>query len=125
MSVESAVLAGQRKAESLMCDRVRIVRHSVVSDADGVESFSQAEVWSGRCKVATYEPFESNRDIAGAPVVEQRYMLHLPVRAVGSVQVGDFAHVEGRSRPLKIASLLDKTFQTALRCACDEVTTEA
>lgn len=124
MSVSAALLAGRRAAERLMTSKVRVVNPVWVRAADGTESFEDTPVFEGPCKVQTYEPQETNRDAAGAPVVIQRYMLHLPVRAVGKVQVGHIAHIEGRDRPLRIASLLDKTHQTAMRCGVEELSSD-
>lgn len=123
MTAVSAIRSGRAAAERLMMQRV-VVRRKTAVRVDGLDSFTQTVVFEGKCRVQTYEPQESKREAAGAPVVEQRYMLHLPVSSIGQVQVGDIATIEGRQRPLRVASMLEKTFQTAMRCGCDELTSE-
>lgn len=124
MSIKALMRKARLAAEQLMTQQVTVERRSSRISEDGVEVFDSTPVFTGRCKVNTYEPFESNRDSAGAPTVEQRYMLHLPVSSIGAVEVGDIAVIDGRQRPLRIASLLEKTHQTAVRCGCEELVSE-
>jgi hypothetical protein len=120
MSIQSAVLAGRRAAEKLMSDTCEIVRLVPGEDEDGLDVTIETVVYSGKCKVQTYEPYESNLVIVGNPVTQQRYQLHIPWGAA-VLQVGDIARVAGRERPLRVVALFDKTHATALRVACEEV----
>ena len=52
----------------------------------------------------------------------QRYRLDLPLDGTDQVSVGDLAYVEGYRYPLRIASLFEKTHQTARRLLVDMVT---
>jgi hypothetical protein len=103
-----------------MTSSCEIVRLTAGEDEDGLDVTTETTIYAGRCKVQTYEPYESNLVIVGNPVTQQRYQLHIPWGAA-VLQVGDIARVEGRARPLRIVALLDKTHATALRVACEEV----
>jgi hypothetical protein len=122
MSARTAVLAGRLAAERLMVDTCVIGRPGGwTEDEDGVEVPSETTVYSGKCRVQTYEPYESALTSAGRPVVQQRYQVHLPVSDEAmAVEVGDLVHVAGRRRPLRVGGLFDKTFATAIRLLVDE-----
>lgn len=104
-----------------MVDVCSVVRPgpSVVDPVTGVVSPSAVPVYSGRCKVNTYQPYEEQRDVAGQTVVSQRYSLHVPVGA-GPFAVGDVVSVSGRR--FRVGGTHAKTFQTAQRLLCDELT---
>lgn len=115
MSAPSAILAGQRMAESLMVDHVTVTRVERVLNPDtGVKDDVEVAVWSGPCKVQTYEPDAISVSSGGRPVSLQEDRLHLPVSA-GPFQIGDIARVDGYERPYRIDGLIRKTFQTAQR----------
>lgn len=85
-----------------------------------------ATVYEGRCKVATYEPYEATPDVGGKTVVQQRYSIHVPVSA-GPFEVGDLVTITGSAnlpattgRTFRIAGLHEKTWQTAQRLLTDE-----
>ena len=106
---------GQKAAEALMVDHVDVSRVQRVRDPETyVESVVEVAVWSGPCKVQTYEPDAIDRVSAGRPVVSQEDRLHVPVTA-GPFEIGDIARVTGLERPCRIDGLLGKTFQTAQR----------
>ena len=115
MSAMSAIRAGQRIAESLMIDHVDVSRVQRVRDPETyVEAVEEVPVWSGPCKVQTYEPDAIDRVSAGRPVSSQEDRLHVPVTA-GPFEIGDIARVDGLERPYRIDGLIGKTFQTAQR----------
>lgn len=115
MSARSALRSGQRLAQSLMVDRVVVSRVVRVRDPiTYVESDSEVEVWSGPCKVQTYEPDAIDATSGGRPVSLQEDRLHVPVSA-GPFEIGDIAWVQGYERPYRIDGLISKTFQTAQR----------
>lgn len=112
---------GARRAESLMVELCTVVRPgpNVVDPATGVVSPSSTQVYSGRCKVNTYEPYEEQRDVSGQTVVSQRYSVHVPLSA-GPFAVGDVVAVG--SRRFRVGGTHQKSFQTAQRLLCDELT---
>ena len=115
MTAKGALRNGQRAAESLMVESCIITRKVTVTDPiDHTTTTTSAEVYSGKCKVQTYEPDAIDRVSAGRPVVTQEYRLHVPVGA-GPFEIGDVAEVEGYPQPFRIDGLIKKTFQTAQR----------
>lgn len=110
-----AVLRGQKAAEDLMVESVSVVRPTRARDpVTYEESVVEVPVWSGPCKVQTYEPDAIDMVSAGRPVSSQEDRLHVPVDA-GPFEIGDLAYVAGYSRPYRIDGLIGKTFQTAQR----------
>jgi hypothetical protein len=84
-------------------------------------------VYEGRCKVQTWEAFESNPQAGERKLTVQRYYLHVPV-GCGPFAVGDTititAAVENPNLPgtqFTVSGLNDKTLQTAQRLLIDEV----
>ena len=115
MSARTAVLAGQKAAERNMVESVRVVRPTTTQDpVTHVGSVEEVPVWSGPCKVQTYEPDAIDMVSAGRPVSSQEDRLHVPVDA-GPFEIGDLAYVAGYSRPYRIDGLIRKSFQTAQR----------
>ena len=109
------IRTGQATAESLMVDHVDVSRVQRVRDPETyVEAVEEVPVWSGPCKVQTYEPDAIERVSAGRPVSSQEDRLHVPVSA-GPFEIGDIARVDGLERPYRIDGLIGKTFQTAQR----------
>ena len=110
-----AARTGQMLAVSLMIDVVSVVRPTRTRDPITYkESVVEVPVWSGPCKVQTYEPDAIDMVSAGRPVSSQEDRLHVPVDA-GPFEIGDLAYVDGYSRPYRIDGLIGKTFQTAQR----------
>lgn len=92
------------------------------------EAAPTATVYSGRCKVQTYEPHESSRESGDHVITEQRYHLHLPI-GVGPIEVGDTATITSAAadtqlvgRSYRIAGLHHKSLATAQRLLVDEIT---
>lgn len=81
---------------------------------------------AGRCKVQSFRPYESDRDIGGAAtVIQQRYDIHFPV-GVGPILVGDvITVVASPTNPLlvgnvyRVAGPHEKSLQTAQRVLAD------
>lgn len=118
MSSLAALRAGQAAAERLMTEHCTITRPTRSTNPQGLDTFEQVQVWEGKCKIQTYEPYETQTISAGTPTTEQRYQVHIPVAARDIPRVGDVITIVGRSRPLQVAGLLHKTHQTAVRLAC-------
>lgn len=110
-----ATRTGRRLALSMMVESVSVVRPTRTRDPiTFVESVVEAPVWSGPCKVTTYEPDAIDRVSAGRPVSSQEDRLHVPVDA-GPFEIGDLAYVKGYGRVYRIDGLIEKTFETAQR----------
>jgi hypothetical protein len=87
-----------------------------------------ATVYTGRCKVQTYEPHESARKSGEHIYIEQRYHLHLPISAT-EADVGDSVTVTSSAtdaqlvgREYRVAGEHAKTWATARRLLLDEIT---
>lgn len=120
MSASAAVLAGQRAAECLMVDACTVVRVEKVRDPETYVSREvETLVYAGKFRVTTYEPYETVIISAGRRQVEQRYQAHFPVGAA-NFEIGDLIRPTGTGRVLRVAGLLTKTFQTAIRLLVDE-----
>lgn len=98
------------------CEITRVVRRV---NEDGLDVHEKVHVYTGKCKVQTFEAFETATSTAGAPVVIQRYQVHLPW-SVESVAIGDLVSVEGYARPFRITGLFNKTLATARRLHVEE-----
>ena len=93
----------------------------------GVDTPVTTQVYAGKCKVQTYEPYERNPEVGGATVTVQRYAVHVPVGSfepeVGHVVTITAAaldsHLAGRS--FRVVALLHKTASTAYRLGIEEV----
>lgn len=111
---------GQRLAESLMVDTVTVTRRESVTAPDYTTVEGDVVVYSGRCKVQTYEPDAVVVNSGGRPVTTQEYRLHVPLDA-GPFRVGDVAMVEGYQYPFRVDGLLDKTMITAQRLKVTQI----
>lgn len=78
--VAAALPEFRAQAESLMVDTVTISRASGALDPETFEPVL-TEVYAGKAKVQTYEPFERTADVGGGTATVQRYSVHIPVGA--------------------------------------------
>lgn len=122
MSASAAIRAGQQAAERLMTDTCTVRRvESVVNPEDYTTTETETEVYTGKYRLTTYEPYETVVASAGRMVVQQRYQAHFPV-GVGPFAIGDLIYPADSDRVLRVAGLLEKTYQTAQRLLVDEET---
>lgn len=120
---EQATSWGRVEAEAIMLDSCVIERapeEPWVTDPETGRDVPApwTEVYAGRCKVQSQQPYEITPDVGGATETVQRYMVHVPV-GVGPVRIGD--RVVARGRTFRVAGEHDKTFQTAQRLIVDEL----
>jgi hypothetical protein len=133
MSVLDLLAEGRAAAEAIMLDACTITRltgpEGEMDPETGLrEPAPTITVYSGKCKVQTYEPHESAKESGDHVFTEQRYHLHLPIGA-GPVAVNDIATVTAASadaglvgRSYRIAGLHHKSLATAQRLLVDEIT---
>lgn len=126
MSARSALLAGRRRAESLMVDTLSITRPSGEVDPFTGQPINPEPVYEGRGKIQTFRPHESLPEAGGAQWVTQRYEAHLPVDA-GPVRADDTVEVVASVNPhlvgrrYRVAAPDVKSMQTAQRVGIVEV----
>ena len=120
----------QAAAESMMVDTCTITREGAGWVKDPVTGRDvpapPTTVYEGRCKVASYQPYEATPEVGGMTEVLQRYAVHVPVTA-GPFEVGDLITITAganqpttRDRTFRVAGLHEKTWQTAQRLLVDE-----
>lgn len=124
---------GRAASEALMTDTCSITRVTgepgPIDPETGLRTPAPtATVYTGKCKVQTYEPHESALESGGHVYTEQRYHLHLPIGA-GPFEVNDTATVTASATDAqlagaayRVAGLHNKTYATAQRLLVDEIT---
>jgi hypothetical protein len=127
VSARSATRAARRLAEALMVDSCVVVELGApVTDADGDVTRPGEVVYSGRCRIQTYEPYEQTPEGGGAVSVVQRYRMHVPVGAfepaVGQVAIITSAALDPSlvGREYRVTGLLHKSLASAYRLLVDE-----
>ncbi len=127
----AALARGRRLAEALMVDMCAITRAAGQPGAIDPETGERTPpaattVYSGQCKVQTFEAHETRAGSAGHVYTVQRYYVHIPVGA--AVRVGDTVTITSAvadpnlvGRVYTVAGLLHKSMATAQRLLLDEV----
>lgn len=110
----------RRRALALMTDTCTITR-TTITRQNGRDVAVEQVVYEGRCKVQTYEAYESNPLSGGHTYTVQRYRLDIPLGA-GPIEPGDVAKVNTYRRSFRIAGGLDKTHQSAQRLPVEIIT---
>lgn len=133
MGVLDLLAEGRAEAEAIMLDACIITRVTGEPGALNPETGLRdpaptATVYTGKCKVQTYEPHESAKESGDHVFTEQRYHLHLPI-GVGPVAVNDEAEILTAAadqmlvgKKYRIAGLHSKSLATAQRLLVDEIT---
>jgi hypothetical protein len=127
MTAESTLRAGRRAAEVQMLDTCTISRPTGrVTNPDGTVSTTYPQVYAGRCKVQTYEAYESTPEAGERAWTVQRYSIHVPVG--DPVRVDDVVTINTSvldadlvGREYRVVALLHKSFATAQRLGVEEV----
>lgn len=126
----TALLRGRRKAEALMQDKCLIRR--VIGETTDRETGKVVplldDVYTGKCKMQSYEGYEQEKNTAGTAVTVQRMSCHLPVGAY-RVNVGDIVEITASrldpmltGRKFRITQEAPfKTYATAYRVFVDYI----
>lgn len=131
MSVAGLVKRGRRKAESLMLDACAIRLPDTEGDLDpdtGTRPVVPGAVlYSGKCKIQTYEAHEQTPKSGEHTYTVQRYYVHIPatVQIPVDARVTVTASVLDENlvgRVYRVAGGLHKSMATANRLIVDEVT---
>lgn len=129
--VDFALKSGRAAAERLMVDAARVYRLTgveVVDPATHAVVAERALVYEGKCKVQTWEGYESTPKGGGHEFTIQRYQVHFPV---GSFQpeVGMIVVITETTfdplllgREYYVKALLHKSAATAYRLGISEDT---
>ncbi len=128
MSATAAVRAGRVAAERGMLDActIQAITGSTTDPLTGVDTPTYSTLYTGRCKVQTYEPYERNPEVGGATMTIQRYSVHVPVGsfapAIGQVVTITAATLDPNlvAREFRVVALLHKTAATAYRLSVEE-----
>lgn len=116
----------QAHAESLMTSTATFTRRGerVWDEDTGQYVDAPVTVYEGRCKIQTFQAYESEPEAGGATRVIQRYYLHVPVSA-GIFLPGDRAEVTASGNPILVGNVYvvagphEKDWQTAQRLLAD------
>lgn len=128
--MDRTIRIGQRMAESLMTDTVRVTRpgtgEATHDEWGNIVEPEAVAVYEGRGKFQHSDPYPSGPDAGESRWVVGVRQLHLPV-GTASVQSGDVAECLSSQNPrlvgLKVRLRIDgdKTWTTAVRFNAEEV----
>jgi hypothetical protein len=132
MSAASALAAGRNLAMSLMVDEIRFTEATgslTFDEETGLETVgSPTVVYEGPCKIQRQRVSPQNPEAGERTVTVEQVEIHLPIEA-SEVQVGDVGTVTSAvfdpallGRRFRVTGLFHKTWATARRLRCDEVT---
>lgn len=124
------VRRGRRAAESLMVDECTITRVTGATDnPDGTVAKTTATVYSGKCRLQTYDPYERQAPVGEVEVTIRRDVLLLPVSGTEDVTTGHEVTFTSASldsalvgRIFRVAGPSRKTHQTQRKLYVEEVT---
>lgn len=126
----AALMRGRRKAEALMFDKciIRRVTGETTDRETGKVVPVYADMYTGKCKIQSYEGYEQEKDTVGTSLTMQRMSCHLPVGAY-RINVGDIVEItDSRLDPLLVGRKFRitneapfKTLGTAYRVFVDYI----
>ena len=127
--MDRTIRIGQRMAESLMVDSLRLDHPTGKTiRVDGVSVPEMVTVWSGRGKVQSQQSYPSQPEVGGGTVTLAIFEVHIPVDATARPLVDDVFVVESSRDPALVGTRLrvrvdpSKTWRTARRFNCEELT---
>ena len=97
-----------------------------VNQSTGADVVTSTTLYTGRCKVQTFEAFEQTPEASGHEFTVQRYAVHVPVGSFAPA-VGDLVDITAATldanltgTTFRVVALLNKTAATAYRLAVTE-----
>lgn len=131
MTAASALLAGRNLALQLMVDEVTFVRATgelVFDEATGRETAgAPTTVYTGPCKVQRQRVAPQDPEAGERTVTVEQVELHVPVEAT-EIRVGDVGTITSAvfdpelvDRQFRVTGLFHKSFATARRLRCEEI----
>lgn len=134
MTAESALAAGRDAALALMDDVCTVVRPNstghTTDPATGVVTYAGATIYTGACRVQMLQGTRGDalEQAAERAISVQNAIVSLPITAVG-IRVDDVITVTASTldpdlvnRVYRVVAMTHKTFLTARRLICQEVT---
>ncbi len=132
MTAASTLLAGRNLAASLMVDAITFTRATgnlTLDETTGLETADTAtQVYEGPCKVQRQRVAPQNPEAGERTVTVEQVEIHIPIEAT-EPQIGDVGTITSAvfdpalvGRRFRVAGLFHKTFATARRLRCDEIT---
>lgn len=132
MSAQTALLRGRQAAEALMRDACTVTRPgpSTTDDLTGAVTSSPSTQYSGKCKVQQGAGGR-RMDVGEVTQVMLGLRVDLPVVGSQTVAVGDVVTITAvgstsdpalLNRTFRVKDLLLKSYSTARRLGCEEVT---
>lgn len=121
--------AGRAAANALMTDTCTVTRISTATTnaTTGAVTAASAVVYTGRCRVQSYQPFEETPEVGERTATVQRYGAHFPMGAFVPT-VGDVVTITASThtpamvtKKYRIVAPFTKTHATAQRCYVEEV----
>lgn len=131
MSVASALTRGRAAAEALMVDACVVTRVTgTTTDPDtGEVTATVATVYTGKCRMQQQASIARPDDVGEAYVLQQPFVLQLPMVGSEGVQAGDRVQITASvdadltgARRWWVRGLAHKTHATARRLGLEEVT---
>lgn len=115
-------------AESMMTDTCTVTRPGAATTTGGTVTVTSPTVYTGKCKVQTYLPYEQKPEVGERTATVQRYSVHFAIGAFAPA-VGDVVTITASiynaaalvGKVYRIAAPYAKTYATAQRCYVDEV----
>lgn len=130
VTAERLVRRGRLLAESLMVDECTITKVTGATDnADGTVTKTTETVYSGKCRLQTYDPYERQAPVGEVEVTIRRDVLLLPVGGTENVTTGHEVTFTSAAldssivdRVFRVAGPSRKTHQTQRKLYVEEVT---
>jgi hypothetical protein len=132
VSAASALYAGRLLASSLMVDEAVFTRSTgstSQNETTGRETAgTRSTVHTGPCKVQRQRVAPADPEAGERTVTVEQVEIHVPIEVAG-IRVGDVAQITSAAldpelvgRSFRVTGLFHKTWSTARRLRCEEVT---
>jgi hypothetical protein len=132
VTAAAAVAAGRRAAEALMVDACTVAHGTgggVQDETTGQVARTTSTVYTGPCRVQLPQAQPRTSDVAERTATVQRAIVSLPVATSTGVRVGATVTITAAAldadlagRRFRVVGLHHKSYATARRLECEEVT---